>query len=83
MDPTLFVKQLADARLTAKVETQELGFVFDTFALAWEVLAGVTTAKLDPGRIEEAKEAVRQLMWQKPNEPRHFRNVTQFIVGSV
>ena len=82
-DPTLFVKQLAEAGLTAKVETQELGFVFDTFAFAWEVLAGVTTAKLDPGRIEEAKEAVRQLMWQKPNEPRHFRNVTQFIVGSV
>lgn len=82
-DPTLFVKQLAEAGLTAKVETQELGFVFDTFAFAWEVLAGVTTAKLDPDRIEEAKEAVRQLMWQKPNEPRHFRNVTQFIVGSV
>ena len=82
-DPTLFVKQLAEAGLTAKVETQDLGFVFDTFAFAWEVLAGVTTAKLDPGRIEEAKEAVRQLIWQKPNEPRHFRNVTQFIVGSV
>jgi SAM-dependent methyltransferase len=81
-DPTLFVRQLAEAGLTAKVETQELGFVFDSFALAWEV-AGVTTARLDPDRIEEAKEAVRQLMWQKPNEPRHFRNVTQFIVGSV
>ena len=82
-DPTLFVKQLAEAGLTAKVEAQELGFVFDTFEFAWEVLAGVTTAKLEPSRKEEAKEAVRQLMWQKPNEPRQFRNVTQFIVGSV
>lgn len=82
-DPSLFLKQLAQAGLTAKVETEELGFDFSDFEFAWEVLAGVTTASLDPGRREEAKAAIQQLMWTKPSEPRHFRNVTQFIVGSV
>lgn len=82
-DPKLFVKQLAAAGLAARVEAQEWAFDFDTFEFAWEILAGVTTSKLDAGRKEEAKEAVRQTMWQKPNEPRRFRNLTPFIVGSI
>jgi len=82
-DPDLFVKQLAAAGLTARVETQELGFEFDTFESAWEVLAGVTTSRLDPKRKDEAKDAVRQLMWQQPDEPRYFRNLTRFIVANV
>lgn len=82
-DPATFVRQLADAGLKANVETEDLGFDFDSFEFAWDVLAGVTTAKLAPSRRAEAKDAVRHLMWQEANEPRRFRNLTQFIVGSV
>jgi hypothetical protein len=57
-DPTGFVGQLADVGITARVETEELGFDFPDFELAWEVLAGVTTAQLAPERRQEAKEAV-------------------------
>ena len=66
-DPTSFVGQLADVGITARVETEELGFDFPDFELAWEVLAGVTTAQLAPERRQEAKEAVQ----------------TQFLVGRV
>lgn len=82
-DPTEFMKELADAGLAARVETEQLGFAFDSFDFAWEVLAGVTTAKLEPGQKEKAKEAVRQLMWEEATESRYFRNLTQFIVGRV
>lgn len=82
-DATIFLKQLADAGLVANVETEELEFDFDSFEFAWDVLAGVTTAKLDAGQKAEAQEAVRALMWQQTEEPRRFRNLTQFIVGGV
>jgi hypothetical protein len=45
-------------------------------------LAGVTTASLEPERREEAKRAVQAAMWPEGKGPRHFRNVTQFIVGN-
>jgi SAM-dependent methyltransferase len=82
-DPTPFVAQLADVGIDARVETEELGFDFPEFELAWEVLAGVTTAQLPPERRQEAKEAVQAIMWPQGRGPRHFRNVTQFLVGRV
>jgi len=82
-DPTGFLTQLADTGIDARVETEELGFDFRDFDSAWEVLAGVTTAELPPERRQEAKEAVQAVMWPHGRGPRHFRNVTQFLVGCV
>jgi SAM-dependent methyltransferase len=82
-NPAPFLEQLARVGIDAKVESEELGFDFDTFELAWEVLAGVTTAKLAPERREEAKAAVQAAMWPQGHGPRYFRNVTQFLVGRV
>jgi SAM-dependent methyltransferase len=78
-----FLSQLADVGVDARVETEVLGFDFDDFASAWDILAGVTTAALAPERREEAKAAVRVLMWPSGEGPRHFRNLTQFIVGAL
>jgi len=63
------------------VETELLSFDFSDFALAWEVLAGVTTANLAPEQQAAAQAAVRALMWPEPDRPRQFRNLTQFIIG--
>jgi SAM-dependent methyltransferase len=82
-DPAPFLEQLARVGIDARVETEALGFDFDTFELAWEVLAGVTTAKLAPEQQQVAKAAVQAAMWPQGHGPRHFRNVTQFIVGRV
>ena len=82
-DPTAFVGQLADVGITVRVETEELGFDFPDFELAWEVLAGVTTAQLAPERRQQAKQAVQAVMWPHGQGPRRFRNVTQFLVGRV
>ncbi len=82
-DPIIFLAQLGDAGFDVRVETEELGFDFPDFELAWEVLAGVTTAQLAPGRREAAKEAVRAAMWPHGDGPRHFRNATQFLVARV
>ena len=78
--PSDFLVQLADAGIVARLEVEELGFDFPDFELAWEVLAGVTTARLAERR-PEAKEAVQAAMWPRGDGPRHFRNVTQFLVG--
>jgi hypothetical protein len=51
------------------------------FALAWAVLAGVTTAQLPAERQEEAKAAVRAKMWSDGDGPRHFINETKFVIG--
>ena len=59
------------------------GFVFDDFSSAWDVLAGVTTAQLPLERQQEAKAAVRAKMWPEGDGPRHFRNLTQFITGTL
>ncbi len=80
-DPEPFISQLAEAGIDASVETESLGFDFDDFSTAWDVLAGVTTAALDWERRAEAKAAVQAVMWPGGVGPRHFRNVTQFIVG--
>lgn len=80
-DPTEFLGQLEAAGIAATVETEDLGFDFTDFQSAWDVLAGVTTAALAPDRQEEAKRAVEAVMWPDGKGSRHFRNVTQFIVG--
>jgi ubiquinone/menaquinone biosynthesis C-methylase UbiE len=80
-DPMPLLAQLADASIEAHVETETLGFDFEDFASAWELLAKVTTAQLAPERQQEAKAAVMAAMWPHGDGPRHFRNVTQFIVG--
>jgi SAM-dependent methyltransferase len=82
-DPTPLLTLLADVGIQARVEMEVLGFDFDSFESAWDVLAAVTTAALAPERREEAKAAVRGLMWPNGDGPRHFRNTTQFIVGAV
>jgi SAM-dependent methyltransferase len=80
-DPTAFLQQLAEGGITAHVETETLGFDYENFDLAWDVLAGTTAADLAPERQQEARDAVKALMWPYGDGPRHFRNVTQFIVG--
>ena len=80
-DSAAFLNQLSQADIRARVDRQQLGFDFDDFESAWEVLAGVTTAQLAPERREEAKVAIRALMWPQAGSPRHFSNMTQFIIG--
>lgn len=80
-DAMPLLTQLAEAGIEAQVETEVLGFDFPDFASAWNVLAGVTTAQLPPELQQEAKAAVLGTMWPQGDGPRHFRNVTQFIVG--
>lgn len=82
-DTGTFLSQLSQAGIQAQVKQQQLGFEFDNFESAWEVLAGVTTAQLAREVQEEAKNAVRDLMWKEADGPRHFRNTTQFILGSA
>jgi enediyne biosynthesis protein CalE5 len=77
-----FLAELSRSRIEARVETEETEFEFASFDAAWDVLAGVTTADLRPERQEEAKAAVRAVMWPEPHEPRRFRNATQFITGT-
>ena len=81
-DPAPLLAQLAAAGIAAHVEQETLGFDFDDFTSAWEVLAGVTTAHLAPEDQAAAKAAVFQTMYPQGDGPRHFRNVTHFIVGS-
>jgi SAM-dependent methyltransferase len=80
-DPRPFLAQLQAAGITAKVETATTTFTFDDFEQAWDVLAGVTTAQLDPERRQDAKQAVRDAMWPDPSQPRVFENGTHFLVG--
>jgi SAM-dependent methyltransferase len=80
-NPTPFLAQLAQAGIAAHVERETLGFAFDDFATAWEVMAGVTAANLAPARQEAAKRAVMAALWPMGDGARQFRNVTQFIVG--
>lgn len=80
-DPTAFLEQLRRAGIDAEVQTKTFTFAVDNFELAWEVLAGVTTAQLAPERRQAAKDAVQELMWEDPTAARTFRNTTQFIVG--
>ena len=80
-DPEPFLEQLAAAGIQARIDTETLGFDFEDFNSAWNVLAGVTTAQLAPERQQKAKEAILAAMYPDGDGPRHFRNVTQFIIG--
>lgn len=80
-EPSDFLRQLDAAGIQARVETETLGFDFPDFTSAWDTLAGVTTAQLPPERQQDAKHAVMVAMYPKGDGPRHFQNVTQFIVG--
>lgn len=80
-DPLPFVDLLREAGIEADVVTETTTFEFADFEHAWDVLAGVTTAALEPARREEAKQAVRQAMWADPSSPRRFENRTHFLVG--
>ncbi len=80
-NPAPFLDQLSIAGLNPCVETETTTFHFSDFNSAWKVLAGVTTAILDPGIVNEARSAVQAQMWRDANEPREFNNDTQFIVA--
>jgi SAM-dependent methyltransferase len=80
-EPSTFLRQLDAAGIQARVETETLGFDFPNFTAAWNTLAGVTTAQLPPERRQEAEDAVMAAMYPQGDGPRHFRNVTHFIVG--
>jgi SAM-dependent methyltransferase len=80
-DPSPFLARLADAGIDARIEPEITEFAFDDFASAWEVLAGVTAARIEPERLEPAKAAVRAALWPDGDGPRRFRNETRFVVG--
>lgn len=80
-DPRPFVQQLEVAGIDVRVETQMFTFDFPDFASAWDTLAGVTAAQLSAERQQQAKDAVRAVMYPEGDAPRHFRNLTQFIIG--
>jgi SAM-dependent methyltransferase len=82
-DGQAFVQMLEEAGIEARLETETTGFAFDTFGHAWDVLVGVTTANMDPDRIDEARSAVREAMWPEDGGPRYFSNLTQFVVGEL
>ena len=65
------------------MQTEVQEFDFDDFESAWNVLVGVTTSQLGPERREEAKAAVRNVMWPHGDGRRRFRNTIQFIVGRL
>jgi SAM-dependent methyltransferase len=81
-DPGEFLSQLERAGIRARVESETTGFTFNDFSSAWDVLAGVTTAQLPSERQDEAKAAVRARMWPTGDGPRHFSNLTHFIIGA-
>jgi ubiquinone/menaquinone biosynthesis C-methylase UbiE len=80
-DPSKFLDQLSAAGLHARVETEVTRFEFASFDSAWDALASVTTAALDPALQEQAKKAVRDLMWPDGDGPRDFHNATHFIIA--
>ncbi len=82
-DPSDFLGQLLQAGIQSQTETEKLGFDFSDFESAWDVLAGVTTAKLPPDVQEQARNTVRDLMWTSGDGPRYFRNTTHFIFGQA
>jgi SAM-dependent methyltransferase len=78
-DPSEFFSQLRAAGLEANCEKVTTIFEFANFDAAWDALAGVTTAALEPNVQEDAKAAVRALMWPDGGAPRTFCNATQLI----
>ena len=50
--------------------------------MAWDALANVTASQLEPERQQQAKAATFAAIYPTGDGPRHFRNETQFIVGT-
>jgi len=80
-DPQPFLDELAGVGIAAQVKTEMTGFDFPNLPFAWEVLAGVVAASLTQERQREAQQAIQDIMWPDPGQPRHFSNLTQFIIG--
>ncbi len=81
-DPRPFLAELSDAGLETRLEKEFPGFEFGDFESAWDALAGVTTASLEPAVRQEAKAAVQERMWPDPAAPRAFRNATHYILAT-
>jgi SAM-dependent methyltransferase len=81
-DSGSFLTQLAEVGIDARVEAEDLGFDFESFDAAWDALAHVTAAQLDPARRDAAKAAVLNALYPDGDGPRLFRNETQFVVGT-
>ena len=58
-----------------------LGFDFPEFDSARKLLREVTTPHLPARRQQKAKRAVIDAMYPRGDGRRHFRNLTQFIIG--
>jgi hypothetical protein len=69
--------------IEAHVERQTLGFDFDTLAVAWNALAGITTAHIPAAHQQEAQAAVIAAIYSHGDGPHHLRNTTQFILGQI
>ena len=80
-DPDPFLKQLSKVGLQVHHETETTRFHFSDFGSAWNALAAVTTAALDPVIQGQAQSAVREHMWNSGDGPREFCNATHFIVA--
>ena len=80
-DPAPFLGQLRACGFAARCETEITSFDFASFHDAWDALAGVTTAALDPDVQQRAKAAVREIMWPDAAAPRKFRNATLYILA--
>lgn len=80
-DPQAFVSILGRAGIDANVNAKTFAFELKDFAQAWEVMAEVTASRMEPERREEAKTAIRTLMWQDGDGPRVFTNRTLIVEG--
>ena len=80
-DATSFLDQLSAAGLEAIADTAETEFTFPSFEAAWAALAAVTAASLDIAVQDEAKKAVRELMWPSGDGARTFKNKIQIITA--
>jgi len=66
-DCSEFPIQLANTGIAAEIHDETLGFDFDDFESAWEVLAGVTTANLGNEASTQAhKFNSKKIIWDGP-----------------
>lgn len=82
-NPGPLLELLADNGIAAEVETETLEFEFSDFDSAWAALASVTTSQLSESLQVDAKAAVLAAMYPDGDGPRVFRNLTQFVVGTL
>jgi SAM-dependent methyltransferase len=80
-EPAAFLAQLERQGIHCAVDTAVIGFDFEDFDNAWNVLAAVTAAHLPPDREQEARHAAFTQMWPDGDGPRHFDNLVLFLTG--